>query len=481
LYTGSVQAKSVDAGYLFNIDSLGAISGDFTIRAASQETFDYADIEGTVTEFSYRNYNYQDITLDGKLSKQRFSGSVNSDDPNLSLSFKGLVDFSQSVPYYDFDAEIANLNLTALNLVDLDKELSIVTNLSLDGRGNNADNAAGKLVAKQSLLCYGDTSVAMNDLALTIYGDSTNRKVSFNSDIVDISITGIFSPLELPAAFQNLVAEVMPSLAEPVSTDKKEIFQFNINYETDNAITSLLIPGLKIDANTALYGTFDSEQRKIEISFLSPGIDYGMYSVENITAEMGKNGEIFKGRIFAKAFLIDSLRFGNPDVDIEAYNNFIDLKTGWFGASGNSSAELEMHADFMSPDHFVVELEPGYFNIRDLRWQIDDRATFEKDSTSLIFDSFLIHSGVQTVILDGRIGATSADTLLFNIENFQLTSLDSMGLGVQKKLGGLINLKGAVTNFYASSEVEAEGEVEGLVIGDRRIGDLVLSSGYQGD
>jgi len=480
LYTGSLQADSVEAGYLFSIDSLGAISGDFTVRAASQETFDYAYIEGTVTEFSYRNYNYQDITLDGKLSKQRFSGSINSDDPNLALSFQGLIDFSQSVPYYDFDAEIANLNLTALNLVNLKEELSIVTNLSLDGKGNDADNAVGKLVAKRSLLCYGDTSVAMNDLVLTIYGDSTNRKVSFNSDIVDISVTGIFSPLQLPAAFQNLVAEVMPSLAEPVFIDKKEVFQFNINYETDNAITSLLIPGLKIDANTALYGSFDSEQRKIEISFLSPGMDYGVYSVENVTAEMGKNGEIFKGKIFAKAFFIDSLRFGNPDVDIEVYNNFIDLKTGWFGASGNTSAELEMHADFMSSEHFIVELEPGYFNIRDLRWQIDERATFEKDSTSLIFDSFLIHSGDQTVSFDGNIGANPADTLHFNIENFQLTSLDSMGFGVQKEVAGLINLNGAISKFYTSSEVEAEGRVDGLIIGDRRIGDLVLSSGYQG-
>ncbi len=357
-YAGSLQANAVNAGYLFNVDSLGFVSGDFTVNAFSQETFEYADIRGSITEFGYRHYNYKDITLDGKLSKQRFSGSISSDDPNIALNFQGLIDFSQAVPYYDFDAEISNLNLTALNLVNLKQELSLVTNLSLDGRGSSVDNAAGKLVAKQSLLCYGDSSIAMDDLVFTIYGDSTNRKVSFDSDIVDISITGVFNPLELPDAFRNLVAEVMPSLAEPVQIKAKEVFQFSINYATDNAITSLLIPGLKIDANTSLYGSFDSEQRKLEISFLSPGVDYGKFSVENISADLGKNGEIFKGRIFANNFFIDSLNFGNPDVDIEAYNDFIDLKTGWFAATGNNSAKLEMHADFLSKDHFIVELEP---------------------------------------------------------------------------------------------------------------------------
>jgi hypothetical protein len=481
IYAGSLQAKAVDAGYLFDVDSLGVISGDFTVDAFSRESFEFADIQGTITELTYRDYNYQDIALDGKISKQRFSGSINSDDPNMALNFKGLVDFSQSVPYYDFDAEITNLNLTALNLVNLEKELSFVANLSLDGRGSNIDNAAGKLVAKNSLLCYGDSSVAMDNLSFTIYGDSTNRKVSFNSDVVDISITGIFNPLELPDAFRNLLAEVMPSLAEPVQIDTKEVFQFSINYTTDNAISSLLIPDLKIDANTSLYGSFDSEKRRLQISFLSPGVDYGKFSVDNISADMGKIGEIFKARIFANNFFIDSLSFGNSDVDIEAYNDFIDLKTGWYGASGNSSAELEMHADFLSKDHFIVELEPGYFNIRDLRWDIDEKATFEKDSTSLKFDSFLIHSGEQIVMLDGKIGLSQSDTLLFNIENFDLASLDSMGLGMQKEIAGLVNLKGAISDFYKSSSVEAEGEVQNFILGKRDIGDLILSSGYESD
>lgn len=480
-YAGSLKANSVDAGYLFQVDSLGLISGDFSVNAASQETFEFADIEGTLTQLDYREYEYKNIVLDGKFSKQRFSGSINSDDPNMALTFKGLVDFSQTVPYFDFDAEISNLNLTALNLVSLENELSLATNLSLDGRGSNLDNAAGKLVANQSLLCYGDSTIAMNDVVFTIYGDSTNRKVSFNSDIVDISITGVFSPLDLPDAFRNLVSEVMPSLAEPTQNNVKEIFQFSINYETENAVTSLLIPGLRIDANTSLYGNFDSEKRKLEISILSPGMDYGKFSVQNISADMAKNGEIFKARVFANNLFIDSLIFGNPDVDIEAYNDFVDLKTGWFGTSGNSSAKLEMHADFMSSDHFILELEPGYFTIEDLRWDIDERATIEKDSTSLQFNSFLVHSGRQTITLDGMIGESSSDTLLFSIEDFNLASLDSMGLGTQKEIKGLVNLRGAVSDFYTSTVVEAEGDVGNFILGKRTIGDLILSSEYEAE
>ncbi len=481
IYSGSLSANEVEAGHLFAVDSLGIISGDFKINAFSKETFERADIKGEISELTFRRYTYRNLLLDGRLSTQRFSGSIKSNDPNIDMRFKGLVDFSQLVPYYDFDADISNLNLSALNLVRTEKELSFMTNLSLDGRGNSIDNAAGKLFATNSLLCYGDSSVAISDLTLTIYGDSLNRKLSFNSDIVDISITGAFDLPNLPAAFNNMVAEIMPAITDPIPVDSKEVFQFSINYVSENSITSLLIPSLKINKNTSLYGTFDSEERKMEISFLSPKVEFGSLTATNISADLGKITEVFKARIFANNFSLDSLNFDNPDVDIEAYNNYVELKTGWYGSSGNSSADLEMHLDFFAKDHFIVELEPGFFTIRDMRWDIDERATLEKDSTSLVFDSFQIQAADQKIVLDGTVSKNVKDTLLFDIENFNLASLDSMGFGGQKEMRGLVNLTGNVADFYRTTFVKADGRVDEFMFGDKQIGDIILSSGYRND
>ncbi|MEM9803471.1 MAG: hypothetical protein AAGA20_24350, partial [Planctomycetota bacterium] len=97
----------------------------------------------------------------------------------------------------------------------------------------------------------------------------------------------------------------------------------------------------------------------MELSFLTPGIRYKQFSAKGLSADLGKTGEIFKGRLYANSFWIDSLNFDQPDVDIEAYNDFVDLKTGWFGTKGNTSAQLELHTDFINKNHFVVELEPG--------------------------------------------------------------------------------------------------------------------------
>lgn len=480
-YLGSLEAIAVDAGHLISLDSLGKISGVFTVDARSRQTFEDAQVKGYLSEFRYLGYDYKDITLDGKLSKQRFAGSLVSYDPNVDLIFDGIVDFSSTKPYYDFDAQVANLDLSALNLIKLDKDLRFTTDLSLDGSGGELENAAGKLVAKNSLICYGDSTIAINHLKFSIYGDSLNRKLSFNSDIVDISITGIFEPFGLPSAFNNLLAEVMPALAFPTSIMSKENFQFSINYKSSNSISNFFLPGLLIAKGTSMYGTFNSDKRMFEGSFITPRLEYERFIAKGLSAEIGKNGEIFKSKIFANSFSFDSITFDQPDIDIEAYNNFIELKTGWFGAEGNTSAQLELHTDFVDKDHFIFELEPGYFNIGEVKWEIDEKATVEKNGTSIIFNKLRIHAGEQTIVFDGEIGKDQSDTLDFEIDEFELGSLKRMRLGPEKSLAGSLNLKGALSDFYGTNSIEAAGGITEFELGNQELGDLKLSSIYDNE
>lgn len=477
-YSGNLKANSIDAGKLFALDSLGTVSGSFKINAFSKETFESADLDGSFSSITLNNYNFRDIKLDGSLSKNRFSGSLESNDPNFDLDFDGVVDLSGDLPYYDFDAQIHNLDVTALNWIDTEESLSLTTFLSLDARGRDFGEIAGFMNAENSLICYGDSSLLISDMQLTIFGDSLNRKINFNSDIADITITGEFDPRNLPNAFNNLLAEVMPSLAEPKPLDSEENFQFSVNYVSDNDLTSLLIPELEIAANSTIYGTVDTKNRSFQLLLRSPELAFGKMEVKTINADMGKISEVFKARIFADEFRYDSLRFENPDVDIEAYNDFVDLKTGWYGESANSNADLRLHVDFFDRDHFLVELEPGYFNIKKVTWQIDEKAIFEKDSTSMRFEDFLIHAGDQELILDGSLSENQYDTLNFEVNRFELATLDSMGLDAAEKFGGTMNLGGSIVNFYRQTSVDADGGILGFTVDEYALGEVTLTSRY---
>ncbi len=478
-YSGSLSAERISLGSLFDNADLGTVSGEFTINAKSRTTFEEADIQGNIHDLTYKGYTYRGIRLDGFLEKKRFLGKLNSLDPNFLIDFDGLVDFSTTTQFYDFDATIGNLNLTQLQLIDFEKELSIATVLTLDAKGQTVEDFVGNLSAMETLICYGDSTLEVDNVKLTVFGDSLNRKISFDSDIVDVSVTGEFDPINLPVAFNNMIAEIVPAVAEYKELEDNENFQFSLNYSASNSVSSLLFPGFSIAANSSFYGSFNSGNRTFELSMRSPRIEFGQFRVDGISAEFGKISEVFKGRIFAVDFYYDSLRFENPDIDLEAYNNFIDLKTGWFGTSSRLAANLQVHADISAKDHFVIEVEPGSFTVKDTRWMIDELASFEKDSLGLSISKFAIHTGEQTFRLNGRLGNTSADTLFFGVDDFSLATLDSMGLNPYKKVGGLLNLEGSVANFYDIPSVNADGNIIDFSVGNQLLGDLTVKSSYK--
>ncbi len=83
-----------------------------------------SDLTGTIDSFYFRGYNYQNVRLNGQFNRQQFKGDVAMEDPNIDFVFNGAVNLADSVPEYDFSADLRRLDMGALNLVDQDLILS---------------------------------------------------------------------------------------------------------------------------------------------------------------------------------------------------------------------------------------------------------------------------------------------------------------------------------------------------------------------
>ena len=72
-----------------------------------------ASLDGNIREFSYQGYTYEDIFVNGQVTKKRFNGKIISNDSNLHATLVGLIDYSQAIPKFDFNAIIDKANLHA--------------------------------------------------------------------------------------------------------------------------------------------------------------------------------------------------------------------------------------------------------------------------------------------------------------------------------------------------------------------------------
>ncbi len=116
IYSGNLLTNDFQLGSFLEDSSLGKISFNGKVHGTGLALNSInASLDGNVREFSYQGYTYEDIFINGQVRKKRFDGKIISNDSNLHATLIGLIDYSQDVPKFDFNAVIDKANLHALH------------------------------------------------------------------------------------------------------------------------------------------------------------------------------------------------------------------------------------------------------------------------------------------------------------------------------------------------------------------------------
>ena len=477
-YRGGLKTRDFDIGRILEIDSLGMVSAALQVVAYSKGEFQSATLNGSIDRLDFSGYEYENIALDGTLSPQKFTGQLSSFDPNADFNFDGTIDFSRDVPYYDFAADIRNINFTELKLVDFPEEFSFSSQVALRATGGEIGNFIGQLTATNTFLCYGDSSLFLDDLGLSMSGDSAGRRINFDSDVVDLTITGIFDPAELPAAFANLAVDILPSFRTEVPITRDEVFDFSVNYRSSQTIIGFLVPGLYISANTTAYGQFNSVDGVFNAFLRSDKIAYKNVIMNDITLDLGKVSEVAKGKMYASRAEVGNLIFENPSLELEGYNDTVDMEVEWLNENGTTSGDLRASIDLYSKDRMILKIEPGVLGLSGVNWSIDSLAVVSRDSSHYTIENFRMSSDRQFLSVEGEIGENRDDSLQIAVNGLRISSLDSMGFDPGKRISGTIDLQASIQGFYNERILEARGTVDGLEIEGKKIGNVNVASKY---
>lgn len=477
-YRGGLKTNNFDIGRLLDVDSLGEVSAELQVVAYSAGQFQSATMNGTIRKLGFSGYDYRRINLDGTLSKQKFTGHVHSTDPNADFNFDGTVDFSGELPFYDFEADVRNFNFSRVKLVDFGDEFSVSSVLALRATGSELSNFVGQLNAANTFLCYGDSVLYLDNLGLSMSGDSDGRRIRFNSDVVDLTITGVFDPEELPDAFANLAGDIFPSIRTEVPITPNEQFEFSVNYRSSQSILGFLIPGVRISANTSAYGQFNSTDGVFELFLRSENLSYGDITFEDLTIDVGKVGDSADGKLFASRIGLGGFTFENPDLSLKASGDAVQMGLGWLNENGTTSGDLQSSMEVLSDKRMRFEIQPGRLGLSDVNWTIDSLAVIHRDSTHFDISNFHISADRQVVSLSGAIGEGRGDTLTVRVDNLRMGTLDSIGFDLGKRIEGTLDVVASLRDFYGDRTLEANGLLAGFEIEDRHLGDLRIRSNY---
>lgn len=291
VYSGHINMANFDLATWTDNPDFGPTSFDIRIKEPSRgltlKTLD-ASVVGKVDSVRFRNYNYQNISLNGNFKEYVFKGDLGVNDDNIRFDLKGNINLRDSVPLFDFSAKLSRLDLGALNLLDEDWVLSAdIERIYLKAR--RIEDVVGEIELSDFMILQDrEQTHRMDDLRFASgYRPDGTRFFSIRSDILDGDMNGYFDMPTLPNTLGQLFARQHPAFAEqigllPDSTVLTDNFTMWLQVKDTKGFTRLFSDDL--DTLRGVRATASVEARKglTNVLLTAPSIKYGGVRMQDL-------------------------------------------------------------------------------------------------------------------------------------------------------------------------------------------------------
>ncbi len=469
-YSGSLSLDEFNLGTWTSNRDLGIVSftaaiddGQGLTAAAAN-----ANLNATIETLEFKNYRYENARIDGRLQQQFFDGSFAISDENIDLNFLGELNFRDSIPVFDFSAEINRIDLQALNLSERlivlsgDVDLNIVNTVFSEMEGR---------VKLDSFRVVRDTAVIDIGqlLAYSNFNAEGQKVVKLESDVAKGEIVGRFDINEVTSSLTKYLVEYYPGWADRLKitpprafpTDNR--FSFDLTIIDSKGLNRLISPKLGPLRDVHLIGSYDGFEDALRAELLAPRFNFDdLTFVDLIVRTKGKQSE---GEL---DLLIDTtLVNGKPILDQLTLLSLIDRDTinfgiNYGGAGGVFLEKLNLNGEITLPDsaNYAIRFDDSDLVLFQEPWAIRRDNRIVIGPKYIDTRNFSLRSGDRSIRLSKR-GTSGLD---LNLDNMALGLIDSVWAYQPLDFSGRVDIHVGVDDVFLLQGISADIRSDTMLI-----------------
>lgn len=449
-YTGEIHTENFDLGLFFKNRSIGKMSASLQVEGAN---LDLQTLElktrGQIASIEFNNYNYKNIVLQASLLKKTFQGNVSIFDPHIAFDFRGRIDFSDSIPFYDFTADIQHLNLQKLKISNSEKTISLSTQLSMKGVGTHLDNFQGEIATRNLYIHQDNEQFFLEHLHIRQNIQSNQIKnFSISSDLIELTINGNLQYASATEYFRAFLSEYFTGYTDTLTSVTEGYAQISLNVKNFTPISKLFIPSITLSPNTSILGRFDSKNNSVFLKIIADTIliynnafihnnlnietfhktIYTTLNTQSIQTQAGQIDNFIMSSVIKQNFINFSLFWDNYD-PINTFNGYI---------AGNIT---------ITPDKILsLSFTPSEFTIDNTLWIIPG-GLMQFSSDAILVDNLSIYNSDQLITISGASSLTKPEEkILIGLQNFETKNFSNFMKShdlpiVDAKLNGILTFE----------------------------------------
>ena len=477
--------KTLNASkYLGKIDLSTETTGNYNKQSGVS-----AVLAGTIGKLELMRNEFNDIKLDGKFEERQFNGSLSLRDELIDLDFKGLVDFSDKVPAFNFTSTVKNAYLTRLNLWDRDSTSMLSTNMDLNFSGSNIDNLLGSLKFSNTLYSeLGNEYPAKNIAIYSRLTSDNSKELSLESDFADINFTGKFEFNDFYSSLINIINNYLPSFRPLPATElivkQEHIFDYSIRIKDATALTELFLPALKISATADFFGSYNSVSQTILLNGQADQFEIAGISINNWFIKGQNTGSSLKIETgssaikFTQAANEEAIALGLENFSLVAQmqGDSITYLVDWHDdVSGKRNfGNIGGYLSFNEKPYIRSVIQKADFAINDTTFTVSQEGDFIIDSTSVAIRKLHIVGMNQGLTIDGKISEDPTDILFLNFKDLNVSNADLLLAQDGLDFDGILNGNITINDLYKERKIQADISIDDFAFNKEKLGDFVI-------
>lgn len=458
-YKGNVRLFDFDMGTLWKLPDLGKVSMKASLEGKGFELKNInANIEGAISKVYFRNYGYEQITLNGNFAQKLFTGEVVINDQHLDLDFAGEIDLRNKLPVFNFTSSIRKADLTDLKLMKRDKPATFSADVTISLVGSTIDNAQGTVQVEDVVYQEGEDVIKAERIFLeTKIGD--RRDLTLQSDFADVFIAGDYTLSALPQTLEYFIASYVPALTESNSNRPvNQEFTFKGELKRTNQLTKVFVPEIDFTRGTVFEGKINTNQNLLSVLVQAPKFKVEPVTFSQLHIDGHTDGMNFWFNTNVEEVKVsDSLKLNDVSFDGFTNRDTSSVLVNFAGEDTTKSmASFYINSAFLYTGYTAIKLMPRKLLLDGQSWTIDENNYVLADTTGLLLNEFNFINGIQELAFDGIIGKDSSAKLNIGFKDFEAAQVNDFLSIYNVNVGGLTNGSAEISGVFGKPALNAD-------------------------
>lgn len=482
-YSGKVDLRDFNLGSLIDQKLIGKLSA---VSNISGKGFDFktmlAEFNADVTYIDFYGYQYQNVTLAGKLNNRLLNAELLVDDANLNLRFNGGIDLSKDMNQYNFNAKIRHANLLPLGFDTADITLNADADINFAFK--DLDRNKGQITITDLSISKYEDLYAIKQVYVNSINNNGNRTLQLKTDNIDAEIKGEFNLLELGDAADLALHQLIPEYFKKPANKirQKQDFEVSLQVKTLYPFNELYFPDIEV-RNAQFKGAFNENNQQWYANAYLGGLRYGKTSVRGITVKHTKNsGEGAELLTSFNRLLVNDTLYAK-DAAIKIVQNKNTAAVNLMVKDSNSLFTTNTLANVtFTAGKINTVFDFSQFKFRSGDFELRKGSSLCYTGTGLDFTNFyLTRNTTETILVNGVYGFNSNHNMLVDASNIRLNLINDLVPQLTILTDGILNGNITVSTKNNGLVIGGDATLTELSLDKDTLGDFRLLSSYAND